>query len=119
MALRVIRLVNSLPRGVSADVLGKQLVRSATSVAANYYAACKGRSRADFLSNLGIVEEEPDETQLWIELIGDFQLVPQDRLKSLLKEVREITAIIAASRLTIKKSSKRWSLESQQSKIAN
>jgi len=107
MAIRVIHLVDSLPSNPSAEVLGKQLVRSATSVAANYYSACKGRSRAEFLSKLGIVEEEADETQLWIEMIGESSIVPANRLKDLLLEIREITAIVAASRITLKKHLKR------------
>jgi len=103
MALRVIRLVQSLPKNVTADVLGKQLLRSATSVAANYRSACKARSRPDFLSKLGIVEEEADETQLWIELIVDSGMIKPERAKNLLAEVNEIVAIIAASRITLKK----------------
>ncbi|MBI4547312.1 MAG: four helix bundle protein [Ignavibacteriae bacterium] len=100
MALRVIKLVLSLPKNKVADVLGKQLVRSATSVAANYRSACKARSKADFLSKLGIVEEEADETQLWIELIADSGLVKPPRVASLPDEVKQLTAILAASRIT-------------------
>jgi four helix bundle protein len=84
-------------------VIGKQLIRSATSVGANYYFACKGRSRADFLSKLGIVEEEADETRFWIELLGESRIVREDRLAALLWDAREITAIVAASRITLKK----------------
>ena len=102
VALRVIRLVQSLPKNMTAEVIGKQLIRSATSVAANYYSACKARSKADFLNKLGIVEEEADETQLWIELIIESGLVDENRLKYLLKEVEEITAIMASSRITVK-----------------
>lgn len=106
MALRVIRLVQSLPKNVTADVLGRQLIRSATSVAANYRSACKARSRPDFLSKLGIVEEEADETQLWIEMIVDLGMIKPERVKNLLGEVDEIVAIIAASRITLKRSQK-------------
>lgn len=106
MALRVIRLVQSLPKNVTADVLGKQLIRSATSVAATYRSACKARSRPDFLSKLGIVEEEADETQLWIEMIVDLGMIKPERVKNLLGEVNEIVAIIAASRITLKRSQK-------------
>ncbi len=102
MALRVVRLVQSLPKNVSAEVLGKQLLRSATSVAANYRSACKARSKADFLNKLGIVEEEADETQFWIEMIAESDLIKEHRLNNLLAEVKEITAIIAASRITLK-----------------
>lgn len=103
MALRVIHLVQSLPKNLSANVIGKQLIRSATSVAANYRAACKARSTADFLNKLGIVEEEADETQFWIEMVIDSGLMKPHRVKDLLAEVKEITAIIAASRITLKK----------------
>ncbi len=118
MAIRVIRLVNSLPGGVAADVLGKQLVRSATSIAANYYSACKARSKADFLNKLGIVEEEADETQLWIELLAESQIVRYERMKALLEEVQEITAIVAASRITMRSRLKPKS-STAQSKTAN
>ena len=97
-SLRAIQLVNALPKSSVARVLGDQLLRSATSVAANYRAACKGRSRAEFIAKLGTVEEEADECQLWIELIGDAALIHKQLLASLLSEAREITAIAAASR---------------------
>lgn len=100
MALRVIKLVLSLPKNKVTDVLGKQLVRSATSVAANYRSACKARSKADFLSKLGIVEEEADETQLWIELIADSGFMKSSQVANLLDEVKQLTAIFAASRIT-------------------
>jgi len=97
-SLRVIQLVNALPKSSVARVLGDQLLRSATSVAANYRAACKGRSRAEFIAKLGTVEEEADECQLWIELIGDAGLIQKQLLASLLSEAKELTAIVAASR---------------------
>ena len=102
IALRVVRLVQSLPKNLTAEVIGKQLIRSATSIAANYYSACKARSKADFLNKLGIVEEEADETQLWIELIIESGLIKENRLRDLLREVKEITAIIASSRISMK-----------------
>ncbi len=102
MALRVIRLAQSLPRNLTGNVLAGQLIRAATSAAANYRAACKARSRAEFLSKLGIVEEEADETQFWIEMIIESGLMKERRVKSLLAEVKELTAIIAASRITVK-----------------
>jgi four helix bundle protein len=102
MALRVIRLAQSLPRNLSGKILGAQLIRAATSAAANYRAACKARSRSEFLSKLGIVEEEADETQFWIEMIIESGLMKEHRVKNLLAEVRELTAIIAASRITVK-----------------
>jgi four helix bundle protein len=102
MALRVIRLAQSLPRNLTGNVLAGQLIRAATSAAANYRAACKARSRAEFLSKLGIVEEEADETQFWIEMIIESGLMKERRVKTLLAEVKELTAIIAASRITVK-----------------
>ncbi len=99
-ALRVIRLVNSLPKNNVGEVLGRQVVRSATSVAANYRAVCKARSRKDFINKIGISEEEADERELWLELIIESNLVMAGRVQDLLKEVSQITAILAASRIT-------------------
>jgi four helix bundle protein len=103
MALRAIRLAMSLPKSNVSDVLGRQLVRSATSVAANYRSACKIRSKADFISKLGIVEEEVDETQLWLELVVETGLVKATRIQNLLDEVRQLGAIFAASRITARR----------------
>ncbi len=97
-ALRVIKLVNSLPKDLVSRTLGGQLLRSGTSVAANYRAACRARSKADFISKLGIVEEEADESALWMELLIESGLMPQSRLGKLLDEANQITAIIVASR---------------------
>ena len=79
-ALRVIRLVSALPRNRSADVIGRQLLRSATSICAKYRAACRGRSRAEFRSKLAIAEEEADETLYWLELVAESGLVKSNRL---------------------------------------
>jgi four helix bundle protein len=97
-ALRVIKLVNSLSKELVARRLGDQLLRSGTSVAANYRAVCRARSKADFISKLGIVEEEADESALWMELLIESGLVPQRRLEKLLDEAYQLTAIIVASR---------------------
>lgn len=102
-ALRVITLVDSLPKKRSADVLGGQLLRSATSVAANYRAACRARSTAEFIAKLGIVEEESDESTFWIELIADAGLVKPGRLTELHKESNELTAITVTSIKTARK----------------
>jgi four helix bundle protein len=96
-ALRIIRLVAALPRNVVADVIGRQLVRSGTSVAANYRAACRAKSRADFVAKMGTVEEEADETAFWIDILAEAGLVPRPKLDALLKEADEITAIVVAS----------------------
>jgi four helix bundle protein len=99
-ALRVIRLYRALPKKAEADVIGKQMLRSGTSVAANYRAVCRARSRAEFVSRMGIVVEEIDETVLWLELLTDAGIVPKARMESLIKEASELLAIFAASRKT-------------------
>ncbi len=104
-ALRVIRLTDSLPRRMSADVLGRQLLRSATSVAANYRSACRAKSRADFISKMGTVEEEADESALWLELIGESQLMKPAKLSALHQEAEELTAIAVASIRTARRAS--------------
>jgi len=101
-AIRVLRVFRSLPDSREARVLGHQLLRSATSVAANYRAACRGRSRRDFLSKLGIVEEEADESLFWLEFIADAGIVPRDKLSDLTSEASQLTAIFVASRRTTK-----------------
>lgn len=99
-ALDVIRLIAELPRTTEARAIGSQLVRSGTSVGANYRAACRGKSKADFVAKLGIVEEEADESCYWLEIIIDADVLSQDRVLPLLKEANEITAIVVASRKT-------------------
>lgn len=96
-ALRIIRVVSALPKNVVADSIGRQLVRSGTSVAANYRAACRAKSRADFVAKMGTVEEEADETAFWLELLAEAELVPRPKLVALQTEADEITAIIVAS----------------------
>jgi four helix bundle protein len=96
-ALRVIRMTDSLPKTMAADVIGRQLLRSATSVASNYRAACRGRSKAEFVAKLGIVEEESDESSFWLEIVEDAGILPAKKLTALRKESDEITAITVAS----------------------
>jgi four helix bundle protein len=96
-ALRVIRLVESLPSTRTAEVLGKQLLRAATAVGANYRAARRAKSPADFIAKLGIVEEEADECLYWMELLVESGLVRAIRLESLRDEGDQILAIIIAS----------------------
>ncbi len=96
-ALRVIRLTEALPKTRTADVVGRQLLRSATSVGANYRAARRAKSIADFISKLGTVEEEADESGYWLEMLGDAGVIPASRLSSLIKECDEITAIVVAT----------------------
>ena len=102
LALRVIRLVEVLPSGRAADIIGRQLMRSATSVGANYRAACRARSAAEMIAKLGIVEEEADETQYWLELLVEAGLMPEERLKDLMAETDEIIAMTVASIKTLR-----------------
>ena len=101
-ALRVIRLTQALPRSREADVLGRQILRSATSVAANYRAAGRGRSKAEFAAKLGIVIEEADETVLWLELLCESGIIKPSRLQNLLDEANQLLALFAASWRTLK-----------------
>jgi len=97
-ALRVIKLVDALPRTIQGRAVANQIIRSATSVAANYRAACRARSRAEFIAKIGVVEEEADETAFWLELIIDSALLTQTRVRPLLTEAGKLVAIMAASR---------------------
>ena len=97
-ALRVLKLVDALPRSTAGRAISNQLVRSATSVGANYRAACRARSRAEFAAKLGTVLEEADESLYWLELIRDGELMPDPKVSLLLKEANELTAILAAGR---------------------
>ena len=99
-ALRIIRLVRSLPKSSEAQVLGKQLLRSGTSVGANYRAAGRARSKAEFISKIGIVVEEADETVFWLELLIESGIVKEGLLSELLTEANELVAIFAASQRT-------------------
>src|SRR5512140_3601287 len=101
---RIIRLYRSLPRTGEADVVGKQLLRSATSVAANYRAANRARSRNEFASKLGVVVEEADETLFWLECIRDNSILPAARMEDLIKEANELVAIFTAGRRSAKAS---------------
>ncbi len=96
-ALRAMRLVDSLPRKISAEVVGKQLLRSATSVGANYRSACRGRSEAEFIAKLGIVIEEADESEFWMELIAEGGLLKAPLVEPLKAEASELVAIFTAS----------------------
>ncbi len=97
-ALRVIKLVAALPKTIEGRAIANQLVRSGTSVAANYRAACRARSRMEFIAKLGVVLEETDETQLWLEMIVDAELLPSKRVQPLLDEANELVAIFVSSR---------------------
>ena len=102
LALQVIELVEALPRGRTADVICRQLVRCATSVGANYRSACRGKSTADVLAKLAIVEEEADETTYWLELLIEARIGSATDCESLLKESNEIVAMTVASIKTLR-----------------
>lgn len=97
-ALRIIKLFQALPKTEEARILGKQLLRSATSVAANYRAACRARSAREFFSKLSIVVEEADESLFWLELLAEADIMTQKRLQSLTDEATEILKITATAR---------------------
>jgi four helix bundle protein len=100
-ALRIIKLVRALPKSVDGRAIGSQLIRSGTSVAANYRAACRGRSRAEFAAKIGIVVEEADESLLWLELIVESGLQSLKRCDSLLVEAGELVAIMVATHKSV------------------
>jgi four helix bundle protein len=97
-SLRVMKLVAALPKSVEGKAIGNQLVRCGTSVGANYRAACRGRSKSEFIAKLGTVEEEADESAFWMELIIEGGLLDKKRVEPLLQEANELVAIIVASR---------------------
>jgi four helix bundle protein len=100
-ALRVIKLAGTLSKDFVGRRLADQLLRSGTSVAANYRAACRARSKADFVNKLGLVEEEADESTLWLELLVESGIVPERKLAALLDESSQLTAIMVASRKSL------------------
>ena len=103
-ALRIFKLVGVLPQTIQGRAVAVQLIRSGTSVAANYRAACRARSKPEFVAKLGVVEEEADESALWLELIIETDLLPVTQVKPLLNEASEIVAIMASSKKTAAKS---------------
>jgi four helix bundle protein len=102
-ALRVIRLFRALPYRTDTQVLGKQILRCGTSVAANYRAACRSRSKVEFVARISIVAEEADEAVLWLELLTESGILSAGKTSALAKEARELTAIFTASRQTAKR----------------
>lgn len=99
----MIKLVGSFPRRIASDVIGRQLLKSATSIGANYRSARRARSRADFISKMNIAQEEADETIYWLEMALDSGLVNKDTVGDLLEEADELTAIFTSSIKTAKK----------------
>jgi len=120
-ALRTLRLSQALPKGRVCDVLARQLLRSGTSIGANYRAACRARSHADFIAKMGIVEEELDESLYWMDLILEESLVSRQRLGPLMKEANELLSMTVASIKTARSNrrsgaAKKSALSNQQSK---
>jgi four helix bundle protein len=105
IGLEVIKLIDELPSKPSAWTIAKQIMKSSTSIGANYRAACRAKSTPDFLNKLKIVEEEADETIYWIEMLVESGLVLKERVSYLLSETNEILSIIVASINTIKNKS--------------
>ena len=102
-AVRVVKLIDALPRGLAAQVIGRQLLRSATSVGANYRAACRAQSRAEFAAKLSIVVEESDEALYWLELVRETGLLKAELLSAIIKEANELVATMLTSRKTAKR----------------
>ena len=117
LALRAIKIVGALPNGYVAETIGKQLLRSATSVGANYRAACRGKSIADVVHKLSIVEEEADETIYWMELLIEAEIFPETRLATVISETNEIVAMTVASIKTLRES--KSAIQNPKSKIQN
>jgi four helix bundle protein len=101
-ALRIVKLYGGMPQRTEAQVIGKQILRSGTSVGANYREACRARSSAEFVSKIQLALQELDETAYWLELLADAQIIPPDRLGDLRHEAEELTAILVASAKTAK-----------------
>jgi len=120
-ALSIIKLIDKVPNTVSGNVIAKQIVRSATSVGANYRAACRVKSNKDFLYKILIIEEEADETCYWLELLKESLMVNQELLNPLLKESNELTAIFTATGKTLHSNinSKKSEIKNHKSEIIN
>lgn len=101
-AIRIVMMCRALPKTDEARIVGKQLLRSATSIAANYRSVCRARSRAEFIAKIGVVVEEADETVFWLELLGDTRIVQNTSSQQILREANELLAIFAASQRTAK-----------------
>jgi four helix bundle protein len=117
LALRVIRLIEALPHCQTSGVIGKQLLRSATSVGANYRSACRARSTAEIIAKLGIVEEEADESLYWLELLIESNLIDEMKVKNLMSEFNEILSMTVASIKTLR--TKTAHIANPKSKIQN
>jgi four helix bundle protein len=117
-ALRIMKLVGALPKTVQGRAIASQLMRSGTSVAANYRAACRSRSKAEFIAKLGTVEEEADETAFWLELIIEGALLTAPKIQPLLTEALELVAITAASKKTASSTLAKSQIANRKSQIS-
>jgi len=109
-ALRILKLVAALPNTVEGRAIAGQLVRAGTAVGANYRAACRGRSKAEFIAKIGIVEEEADESAYWMELIIEGELLKEPQVRPLLNEANELAKIMTKSRISASNALKRASI---------
>jgi four helix bundle protein len=112
--LRVIKVVEALPRNKTSNVIGNQVLRSATSIGANYRAACRGKSKADFAAKISIALEEADETLYWLEMIVEAGLISKNLLESLMIEANELVSILAASNKTARQNSVKEKTDARQ-----
>jgi four helix bundle protein len=117
-ALRIMKLVGALPKTVQGRTIAGQLMRSGTSVAANYRAACRARSKAEFIAKLGTVEEEADETAFWLELIIEGTLLTAPQIEPLLTEALELAAMTAASKKTASSALPKSQIANRKSQIS-
>ena len=118
-ALKVIELIEDIPKTNVGNVITRQIIRSGTSVAANYRAACRAKSNADFVYKITIVEEECDETLFWLELMKEANLLKGEKLETLLKEADELTAIFTASGKTAKQNNPKSKSQNPKSAFRN
>jgi four helix bundle protein len=107
-AVRIVKLFRALPKNDEARIIGKQVLRSGTSVAANYRAVCRARSNAEFIAKIGVVVEEADETVFWLELLVETEIISLQKMESLINEANELLAIFAASQSTAKTNSPKY-----------
>lgn len=107
-AVRIVKLFRALPKNDEARVIGKQALRSGTSVAANYRAVCRARSNAEFIAKIGVVVEETDETVFWLELLVETEIISFRKMESLINEAKELLAIFAAAQITAKTNSPKY-----------
>ena len=116
-ALRILKLVAALPNNTQGRAIGNHLVRAGTAVAANYRAACRGRSKAEFIAKLGIVEEEADESAFWMELIIEAGLLKAQKVEALLMEAIKLRKIMARSRISASRALKQIKSTPRDSKV--